>query len=440
VQQDVDEPGNIRRSQFACRTARTTLRTFKYRIYPSGKQLTRLDHQFSLCREMYNTLLKRCREGYRTDGTRLNGRNRLYRMTKDIKDEEPKFNTVYSQSRQNVADRLAKAYQHFFRRVKERKAGRQVKVGYPRAKRRVISITYPQFGFRFTGEDKLHVSRIGSIPIMLHRLPQGRIKTLTIKRNRAGQWFACFACEVDEDTRTPIDGEVGIDVGIEHFVTLSDGSVIENPRHLLKSEKRAKRLHRRVSRKKKGSRDRRTAVRRLARYHIYVADQRRDFLHRTSRALVDRYGTIAVEKLNESNMLKNHCLAKHIQDASWNTFIDMLRYKAVAAGGELVEVDPRNTSQICSRCGDIVPKALSVRVHQCPRCGFETHRDVNAALNILARARAGRARSHACGNPTSTLATKAGASGIAEAGTKRDEPFGAIDAGSLRLYRLSDNS
>jgi len=410
-----------------------SVRTYKYRIYPSRKQIIKFHHQFSLCRELYNSLLGRCREEYRRDGTCLNERNKLCRIIKEIKDEEPRFNAVFSQSLQNVADRLSKAFQNFFRRVKERAAGKRVKVGFPRFKRRVTSITYPQLGFRFKTEDRLHVSKIGSIPIMLHRVPRGKIKTLTIKQNQAGQWFACFACEVGEAAETPAKGEIGIDVGIEHFATLSDCTVIENPRHLLKSEKRLKRLHRRVSRKKKGSRNRRKAVHRLARHHVHVANQRRDFLHRTSRALVDRYGTIAVEKLNESNMLKNHCLAKHIQDASWDTFIGMLRYKAVTAGAKLVEVDPRNTSQMCSQCGNIIPKELSVRVHRCTHCGFEAHRDVNAALNILLRARAGRARSHACGDPTSTSAKKAGASGVVEAGTIRGCPHTRVAiAGSPR--------
>ena len=411
-----------------------SVRTFKYRIYPSRKQIVKFDHQFSLCSELYNSLLGRCQEEYKRSGTSINQRDELCRIIKEIKDEEPRFNAVFSQSLQNVADRLAKAFQNFFRRVKEREVGKRVKAGFPRFKRRVTSITYPQFGFRFKTEDRLHVSKIGSIPIVLHRVPRGRIKTLTIKQNRAGQWFACFACEVGEVAGTPADNEIGIDVGIEHFATLSDGTFIENPRHLLKSEKRLKRLHRRVSKKKKGSRNRRKAVRRLARHHVHVANQRCDFFHRTSRALVDRYGTMAVEKLNESNMLKNHCLAKHIQDASWDAFIGMLRYKAVTAGAELVEVDPRNTSQMCNQCGNIVPKALSVRVHRCPHCGFEAHRDVNAAQNILARARAGRAQSHACGDPTSTLATEAGANGVVEAGTIRGCPHTRVaTAGSPGL-------
>ena len=410
------------------------VRTYKYRIYPSRKQIIRLNHQFSLCREMYNLLLERCREAYNRDGTSINRKVELCRIIKEIKDEELRFSAVNAQALQNVADRLSKAYQNFFRRVKERKAGKRVKVGFPRFKRRVTSITYPQAEnhgrpiFFFRSESRLHVPKIGKIPIVLHRASRGRIKTLTIKQNRAGQWSACFACEVGEAVGTPADDEIGIDVGIEYFATLSDGIVIENPRYLLKSEKRANRLHRRVSRKKKGSRNRREAVRRFARHHVHVANQRRDFLHRTSSALVNRYGLIAVEKLNEFNMLKNHFLAKHIQDASWDTFIGMLRYKAVTAGAELVEVDPKNTSQMCSECGNIVNKALSVRVHNCPHCGFETHRDVNAAMNILLRARAGRARSHACGDSASTLATKAGASGVAEAGTKRGRPHASVAA------------
>ena len=141
VKQDADDLSHVRTSQFACPSARTILRTFKYRIYPSRKQILRLDHQFSLCREMYNTLLRMCQKEYRTSGTSFNRKAELCRIIKEIKDEEPRFNAVFSQSLQNVADRLAKAYQSFFRRVKERAAGKRVKVGFPRFKRRVTSIT-----------------------------------------------------------------------------------------------------------------------------------------------------------------------------------------------------------------------------------------------------------------------------------------------------------
>jgi putative transposase len=323
---------------------------------------------------IYNELLELSIDTYKSSGKTL----RCYDYNKHL---TGKHKELQSQMKQNISDRVHKAFQNFFRRNKDPSCKKK---GFPRFKSRVHSITYPQSGFKFLSERKLHVSKIGNIPIILHRVPKGKIKTLTIKRNKAGQWFAVFSCEVD--IKKPVHKSketAGIDVGLERFATISNGKTIDNPRHIKKAEERLKRLQRKVSRKIKGSRNRKKAIHLLAVQHVKVANQRNDFMHKTSRMLVNKYSFIAVEKLNVNGMVKNHHLAKHISDASWDAFIRMLEYKAVTSGSRLVKVNPRNTSKTCSRCGAIIGMPLNQRQFNCSVCGFVCHRDLNAAINIL---------------------------------------------------------
>jgi putative transposase len=182
-----------------------------------------------------------------------------------------------------------------------------------------------------------------------------------------------------------------------------------------------RKYQRKLSRKKKGSKNRVKARIKVAKAYNYIVNQRMDFLHKTSKNIAENYGFIAVEKLQINSMVKNHYLAKSITDASFNNFIQILCYKAESAGAEIVEVDPRGTSQICSECGRDVKKSLSVRIHKCPYCGLTVNRDLNSAINILDRATAGRAGSHACGDLSSTSRLERGASRVAEAGTIRGE-------------------
>jgi len=408
------------------------MRSYKYRIYPTKRQIDRLNNQLNLCQELYNTLLKKCKESYKKDKKSLINRPELNKLIKEIKHNNPKFKSVYAQVLQNVMNRLIKTYSNFFRRVKEKKRGKKIKVGFPRFKKFYKSITYPQNNgsFKFKNKRRLHVSKIGSIPIVLHREIEGNMKTLTIKRNPSRQYFATFTCEVDtqkQEHKYP-NKKVGIDVGVENFVTLSDGTKIKNLRFLIKSEKKLKRYQRRLSRKNKRSKNRIRARLKVAKIHNKILNQRMDFLHKTSKKIVDNYGFIVVEKLQINNMVKNHYLAKSITDASFNNFKQMLCYKAESAGAEFVEVDPRGTSQICSRCGKEVKKSLVVRIHKCPYCGLKIDRDLNSAVNILNKATAGQAGSHAYGDLASTLSIKDKASQVEEAGTIRGE----IDTGNTR--------
>ena len=390
------------------------LRNYRYRLYPSLKQQEGLFRLFDLCCEMWNHLFGVSQWSYQTTGEEFSSRKTLYSLVKATKDTVFRFQDVHSQLLQNTADRLSKAYQGFFRKVAR----------FPRFKRRVRSITFPDAdqvtGYRLVSDKRLRLSGIGTVPIVMHRPLGGRVKTCTIKRTKDGRWWAIFSCEVEAGQREhPCPGnKVGIDVGLISFAALSTGEEIEHPRYLARAEKRLKKLQRRVSRKKRKSMNRKKAAQRAARAHARVARQRTDFLHKLSFHLVQHYGFIAVEALNIRGMVKNHRLAKHISDASWGRFIQMLAYKAVTAGGQLIPVAARDTSQLCSKCGNKTTIGLGQRTFACARCGLSLGRDINAARNILARATAGPAGSHACGDQASTPPLQEeGASQVAEAGT-----------------------
>jgi len=350
----------------------STQMNFKYRIYPSRTQIIRLNKTISDCCFVYNQLLETKINAYKLDKTNI-AQFDLNKIAKDI--DVP----VHSQVKQNISKRINDAFNHFFRRVKAKKG----KVGFPRFKsfNRYKSITYPQSGFKIVSQSKLFVSKIGNIPIILDRVPKGKMKTFCIKKTAIG-WFAIFSCDdVPIDKIKVPDNQIGIDVGIENFATLSNGEVIANPQFLKKSEKKLAKLQRRLSRKKKGSANRRKARLRVARLHERIFNQRNDFLHKISFSIIKKFKIISVEKLQIKNMVKNHHLAKSINDVSWGIFIQMLSYKVERTGGQLVKVNPRNTSKTCSNCGTILDMPLNKRKFKC-KCGFVCHRDLNASINI----------------------------------------------------------
>ena len=389
-------------------------------------------------KELYNLLLERSIRHYEATG-RTPTRYSIIRMITQLKREHPSLREVYSQVLQNVADRLSKAYANFFRRIKEKKAGKSIKAGFPRFKKYVRSLTYPQSGFEIQNGKRVRLANIGAMPLILHRLPEGKIKTFTIKKAGSGKWFAFFSCEQEERAFKP-NGKpkTGIDVGIKSFVATAEGKLIDNPKYLSRSSEKLAMLQRRVSRKKKGGRNRRKAIIRLARGHELVASQRNDFLHKLSHRFVNSYSYIAHEDLNIRGMVKNHCLARSINDASWASFLSMLGYKASSAGCQVIGVDTRGTSQTCSMCGNKEDIDLSVRVFNCSKCGLKLDRDINASRNILntvgqtgINACAGYPAAGGRGPPDGDLAPTpgAGASHFDEAGTTRGE-IASTDAGS----------
>jgi putative transposase len=312
----------------------------------------------------------------------------------ECKQVRPDLADVYSQTLQDVLHRVDKTFKAFFHRG-----------GYPRFKGRYVydSFTYPQLGWSLHSVHSpersrmgrlawLTLSKIGTLKLRLHRPICGKVKTVTIRRE--GQdgkhWYACFSVEYEFEPPTHSGSTdsggsaIGIDVGLEHFANLSNGEQVDNPRYFRKGEKQLAKQQRQLAKAIRTHPKRKEYRRRVATAHRKVRNQRTDFLHKLSARLVQTYSVVVVEKLNIKGLAAG-MLAKSVNDAGWSTFISMLRYKAESAGAQLVEVDPRLTSQTCPRCGAIRKKELSERWHKCANCGKECHRDIAAALVILAR-------------------------------------------------------
>lgn len=356
------------------------LKSYRFRLFPTKSQVRILERQLELCRQVYNDTLAYRKNAWEKEQraiSRFETQNRL----PQLKVDHPEFKEIHSLTLQNVVLRVELAFKAFFRRVQSGE-----NPGYPRfkGKGRYDSITYPQSGFGLDS-GKLHLSKIGDIKIKLHRPIEGKIKTCTIRRMPTGKWFACFSFDMGEVILPPWkDGSiVGIDVGLESFAILSNGEKIPNPRFFREEEKELARVQRKFSKAQKGTPERKKALKVVERVHERIANRRNDFANKVSRQLVDHFGVIVFEDLDIRNMLKNHCLAKSISDVAWNMLVKATESKAAYAGSKVVLVDPRQTSQMCSRCGLIVKKELSERVHSCSECGLSMDRDFNAAINIL---------------------------------------------------------
>ena len=357
-------------------------KTYKYKLKPTPAQERAMAFVLRRCRELYNAGLEERREAWRKRGVSITAASQSAQLPA-IKEARPEYRDVHSQVLQDVLTRLDRAFQAFFRRVKERKAGETP--GYPRfqGSNRYNSFTYKQFGNGATLDNGfLVLSKIGRIAVRWSRPLEGTAKTVTIAREADG-WYVCISCADVPVQLLPLTGqETGIDLGIESFATLADGTMIHNPRCYRRAERRLKTAQRKVSRRKKGSKRRQKAVKLLAKAHLKVKRQRLDYHHKTALVLVRQFDVIYHEDLQTANMLKNHHLAKSISDAGWSAFLSILAFKAACAGKQAVAVPPAYTSQICSGCGVIVSKGLSVRWHSCPDCGTSLHRDHNAARNI----------------------------------------------------------
>lgn len=331
------------------------------------------------CRRLYNHALGERKAAYQERGESI-GFARQSAGLPSLKRESPSLSRVYAQVLQDVLRRVDRAFQAFFRRVK---AGE--KPGYPRFKGKgwYDSFTYPQWGngVKLDG-GRLILSKIGAIRLHKDRPLEGKPKTCTVVRKADG-WYAHIVCAEQPKSLPPAGKAVGIDVGLESFATLSDGTQIANPRYYRAAERKLKQAQRRLSRRVKGSNRYHKARALFAKAHLKVKRARQDFAHKIARALVNTYDHIAVEQLNIRGMLRHHPLAKSISDAGWGRFLRILIAKAASAGRVVVEVNPAGTSQVCAQCGESVPKRLAVRWHSCPYCGCELHRDHNAALNIL---------------------------------------------------------
>lgn len=351
----------------------------KFRLYPTRAQQTALEQTLDICRQVYNSFLHWRKFAYETTGEAPT----LHQQEKALtiwKQEHPELKGVHAHLLQNVAVRVDLAFQAFFRRVKQGQTP-----GYPREKGAgsYDSLTWKEYGNGCRlNTDSLTLSKIGTIKAIVHRHLPGTPKTCTVCR-QGDKWYATFACLVEQEPLPESAETVGLDVGLEKFAALSNGECIENPRFFRKDEKALAKAQRKGERYPKGSRKRRKTKKVIRRIHERIGNRRHNFVHQTARRLVNRYGLIAIEKLNIKGMVQNGRLAKSIQDVAWSSFRRVLSEKAVSAGRQVVEVNPAYTSQDCSGCGYRAKKKLSERWHFCPMCGLSLDRDINAAVNIL---------------------------------------------------------
>jgi len=364
------------------------LRAYKTELDLNNVQRTACSRHAGAARYAYNWGLSRKLEVHRA-GEKAPTAIDLHRELNALKITE--LSWMYEVSKcapQEALRDLDKAFAHFFRRVKEKKAGRNVRIGFPRFKSRKNGLG----SFRLTGaihvfEKSIQLPRLGNLRLKERGyLPVGgaHILSATVSE-KAGRWFVSLQVEMDipdlEATQKPV---AGVDLGINRMAQVSDGVYFENPRALKSALTRLKRLQRKVSRRQKGSTNRKKAVRQLAKAHFRVANIRKDALHKATTLLTKTKSAIVLENLNVSGMLKNHHLAQAIADVGMYEFRRQLVYKAEWYGCEVLLADRFYPStKRCSQCGQVKSTMrLSEREYQCECCGFVIDRDLNAAINL----------------------------------------------------------
>jgi putative transposase len=345
------------------------LKVFKYKLCPNRKQSLALQRTLDVCRDVFNLSLEQ-RKMHRT------GQFAQMRELTQLKAAYPEYKQVHVHVLQNVIKKLQRSFENMWERGAR----------FPRFKpfHRYNSFLFNNTGFQLAGR-YLQLSKIGNVKLRLSReIPEDAvIKTLSIKKSVSG-WYACFAVEVPAQPLLKSDAVVGLDLGIENFAALSDGTMIQNPRFYEQGQAELRVAQRRVARRKKGSVRRRKAVALLKKVHEHIQSRRLDWTHKVTTDLVNRFGTIVLENLNIKGLAQG-ILAKQVHDCGWSQFITQLKYKAESAGRRVVEVDARYTSQGCPACGTRKKKSLSERTHECSECGLVLRRDTAAAQAILGR-------------------------------------------------------
>ncbi|WP_293346526.1 MULTISPECIES: IS200/IS605 family element RNA-guided endonuclease TnpB [unclassified Microcoleus] len=352
------------------------LKAFKYRIYPTSEQSILLAKSFGCARWFYNYTLNLTSETYKQTGKGLS-RNEIINLLPSLKKEYEWLTEAPSQALQQAALNLSSAFLNFF----------EGRAKYPnfKKKRNRQSIRFPQ-GCKLK-DDILRLPKIGDVHCKVSRQPEGTLKSVTVSVNPSGEYFA--ACLYDDGKNLPeksSEGKaIGIDVGLTHYAITSDGTKHGNPKYYRKYEKKLARRQKQLSHKLKGSNNRHKARIKVAKVHAKIVRCREDFIHKLSRKLVDENQVIVVENLAVRNMVKNHKLAKSISDAGWGEFCTMLKYKSEWEGKTYIEVDRfYPSSKTCNNCLNRVDSlSLDIRSWQCPKCGENHDRDINAAKNIL---------------------------------------------------------
>ena len=356
------------------------LKAYKYRIYPTKEQEEMFSQHFGSCRFVYNWALEHKIKSYQLEGRSIS-RFTLNSMMPELKKTYEWLKDVNSQSLQGATLHLENAFTKFFREKK----------GFPKFKSRknpVQSFSVPQHYKMDYSNNKVFLPKIGIVKTVLHREFSGFGKTATVSRTATGKYYISIL--VDDGLETPVKSifnekvTVGVDVGISDFAVLSNGEKIENPKYFKNSLERLVVLQRRLSKKQKGSMNKSKARFVVAKHHEKVSNQRHDFQHKVTHKLISENQAVAMETLNVSGMLKNHCLAQSIADAAWSSFVSKLEYKAEWYGKTLLRIGMFEPStKICNVCGHYKSDmTLAIREWQCPDCNTNHDRDINAAINI----------------------------------------------------------
>jgi putative transposase len=353
-------------------------RATKVRLYPTDEQAAFLNAQFGAVRFAYNKALHISRHSYQRHGVSLKPKRDLKPLLAVAKKSRRYgwLKEYDSLALQQAVINLDKAFANFF----------QKRAKFPTFKsKHGKQSSYHPNGKVLT--DAIQLPKMAPIKAVIHRDIVGNISSITITRNVTGKYYASILCDDGQEVPakpTCITHVTGYDMGLSHYLIPSVGDKVNNPRHLINASRNLRRKQKALSRKQRGSANRRKARLMVAAVHERVGNARADFQHKLSRAIVDENQAVIVETLKAANMMKNHCLARAIGDAGWHGFITKLEYKATAAGVHMVKLDQWfASSKTCHCCGHKMPEMpLHKRIWQCPECGVEHDRDINAALNI----------------------------------------------------------
>jgi putative transposase len=355
------------------------IRVFKYPLQPTKAQEVILDGWLAACCELYNAALEERRDAWRKQRVSISRYDQNKELT-GLREADRFWRDVPVWVERSALSRLEKSFAGFFRRIEAGQAS-----GFPRFRSRDRYNTFDlESNIPRIGDGCVRLPKIGDVKFHEYRKVRGRVRQVRVSR-RSGGWSISFVCDLgDAPMKIPVRNVIGIDMGLETFMCLSDGTSIENPRFFRASEKALARRQRALSRKHRGSHGRQEAKRLVARMHERIRNQRLDRARKLACDVFSRFDLVVHEDLAISRMVHGN-LAKSICDAAWGVFLRCLALKAEEAGKHVVAVDPRGTSQACAACGTVVSKTLDERRHRCPSCGFEAHRDHNAALVILGR-------------------------------------------------------